>query len=134
MIERQNHERHQQTERPLLPALRTGWAGRCPNCNAGPMFERYLSVTPTCGHCGEVLHHHRADDLPAWIVMVLVGHILIPLLIGVENGFAPPLWVHALIWPPIVGGLTLFLLPRVKGAVVAMQWAWRMHGFDGTPQ
>ncbi|MEM6423089.1 MAG: DUF983 domain-containing protein, partial [Pseudomonadota bacterium] len=86
-----------------------------------------------CAHCGQALHHHRADDLPAWICMVLVGKVLILLLPTIEIFFAPPFWVHALIWTPLIIGLTLWLLPRVKGSVVGMQWAWRMHGFDGDP-
>ncbi|MGF1554071.1 MAG: DUF983 domain-containing protein [Paracoccaceae bacterium] len=117
-------------ERPLVPALKRGWAGRCPNCGARSLFARYLTVEDRCPSCGEALHHHRADDLPAWLVMIVVGHLLAVLLLAVENAFRPDLWVHALIWPAFVLGLSLWLLPRMKGAVVAMQWAWRMHGFD----
>lgn len=118
-------------DRPLVTALSRGWASRCPICGEGALFDSYLAVTHDCGHCGKALHHHRADDLPAWICMIVVGHVLAVLLLAVENAFAPALWVHALIWPPLVLGLTLWLLPRVKGAVVGMQWAWRMHGFGG---
>lgn len=118
-------------ERPLVPALKRGWRGRCPRCGAATLFARYLTVDDHCGDCGEALHHHRADDLPAWLVMIVVGHALALLLLAVENAFRPDLWVHALVWPVFVLGLTLWLLPRMKGVVVAMQWAWRMHGFDG---
>ncbi|MEM6488497.1 MAG: DUF983 domain-containing protein [Pseudomonadota bacterium] len=121
---------HAPALRPLMPALRCGWRGACPACGRDTLWESYLQVRGTCATCGEALHHHRADDLPAWATMVIVGHVLVVALLAVENAFAPALWVHALIWPVVVIGLSLWFLPRIKGAVVAMQWAWRMHGFD----
>ncbi len=119
-----------QNDRPLGRSLLRGWRGRCPNCGEGAVFDGYLTVRHTCTVCGEELHHHRADDLPAWATIVIVGHVIAPLLLAVESGFHPPLWVHWLIWPALTLGLSLWLLPRIKGMVVAMQWAWRMHGFD----
>lgn len=118
------------TERPLLPALMRGWRRTCPNCGGGPVFDGYLAVRDTCPACGEPLYHHRADDLPAWITIVLVGHLMVGLLLPIEVAFQPPMWVHLAVWPTLTLGLTLWLLPRFKGMVVAMQWAWRMHGFD----
>ncbi|MEM1382716.1 MAG: DUF983 domain-containing protein [Pseudomonadota bacterium] len=119
----------EEAQRPLWPALLRGWSGRCPGCGGGPIFESYLTVRPSCAACGEALHHHRADDLPAWLTIIVVGHILAALLLFVENAFAPPLWVHWAAWPALTIGLTLWFLPRLKGSVVGMQWAWRMHGF-----
>ncbi len=116
--------------RALVPALGRGWRGRCPSCGGGPMMGGYLHVRPSCPSCGEELHHHRADDAPAWATIVIVGHLLVPVLLFVESNFAPPLWLHWAVWPAVTLGLTMWLLPRVKGAIVAMQWAWRMHGFD----
>lgn len=124
---------HHDTEtdaRPLLPALIRGWRRRCPNCGGGPMMESYLKVRDRCASCGQELHHHRADDMPAWATILIVGHILAFLLLTVESTFRPPLWVHWSLWPVLVVVMSLWLLPRIKGAVVAMQWSWRMHGFD----
>ncbi|MEM6973128.1 MAG: DUF983 domain-containing protein [Pseudomonadota bacterium] len=127
------HTRHgdgeRGSDRALWPAMRLGWQGRCPECGEGQLFTKYLEVAACCPHCSAPMHHHRADDLPAWGTMVIVGHVLVVLLLAVENAAAPALWVHALIWPPLVIGMSLWLLPRIKGAVVGMQWAWRMHGF-----
>lgn len=115
--------------RELLPALAHGWAQQCPCCGSGALFESYLQVRPTCPVCGEELHHHRADDLPAWLTMIVTGHVLAFGLLALENAASPPMWVHWTLWPVVVVGLSLWLLPRIKGAVVGMQWAWRMHGF-----
>lgn len=127
------HTSHRQTieaERTLLPALARGWRRRCPRCGGGPMMESYVTVRDACAACGEPFHHHRADDLPAWGTILVVGHIVGFLLVTVETQATPPMWVHWALWPALALGLTLWLLPRLKGAVVGMQWAWRMHGFD----
>lgn len=93
------------------------------------MFAGYLTVRRSCVSCGEALHHHRADDLPAYVAIMLVGKIIIGLLVTVELAWSPPLWVHWVTWPALTLALALWLLPRTKGAVVGLQWAWRMHGF-----
>lgn len=116
-------------ERELAPALLRGWRQRCPGCGGGPMMTGYLKVRQSCASCGEELHHHRADDMPAWATILIVGHVLVGGLLSVENAFRPPLWVHWAIWPALTLGLTLWLLPRIKGMVVALQWANRLHGF-----
>jgi uncharacterized protein (DUF983 family) len=86
-------------------------------------------VREACPGCGEALHHHRADDAPAYFTILIVGHVIVGAVLPVERAFAPPLWLHALLWGPLTLALTLVLLPRIKGAVVALQWALCMHGF-----
>lgn len=118
------------TVRPLWPSLGRGWRRRCPNCGGGPMFEGYLRVRRACASCGEALYHHRADDIPAWAVILITGKVLVGLLIAVETNVAPPVWVHWALWPTLTLAMVLWLLPRVKGAIVGFQWAQRMHGFN----
>lgn len=109
--------------------LGRGWGQRCPACGEGKLFGKFLKVQRECPACGEELFHHRADDFPAYIVILLLGHILVPLVIEVEMSFSPPMWVHAVLWLPLTVLLTVLLLPRVKGAIVAYQWRKGMHGF-----
>jgi uncharacterized protein (DUF983 family) len=40
------------------------------------------------------------------------------------------LWLHFAIWLPLTVLLSLALLPVVKGAIVGLQWALKMHGFE----
>lgn len=94
------------------------------------MMSGYLTVRDTCAACGLALRHHRADDMPAWLTIIVVGHILVPLLVAIEFNFAPPIWVHWATWPALTVLLTLWFLPRLKGGIVALQWAWKMHGFE----
>ena len=116
-------------DRPLGPALRRGWKGRCPNCGAGPMLRGYLKVRDTCPVCGEALHHHRADDGPAYLTILLVGHLMAPLLLFTFTQWRPEPLVLASVFSVGTVALSLFLLPRLKGALVALQWSRRMHGF-----
>ena len=116
-------------ERSTLEAMKRGARQTCPACGEGSIYKSYLKVAGSCPTCGEELHHQRADDLPAYFTMFIVGHIVVGLVMVVEAHYAPELWVHALIWPPLLLTLSLFLLPRIKGAAIGLQWAQRMHGF-----
>ncbi|MFG1393958.1 DUF983 domain-containing protein [Xanthobacter agilis] len=116
--------------RARIPALMRGARGRCPACGEGRLFPRYLKVAPFCPRCGEELYHHRADDAPPYAVILVVGHIVVPLLVLVEELFQPPLWGHLALWLPLTLALSLVLLPPAKGLLIALQWALRMHGFD----
>jgi uncharacterized protein (DUF983 family) len=94
------------------------------------MFRAFLKVKDHCSACGEALHHQRADDAPAYFVILIVGHLVVPLVLSVEVAFAPPYWLHVAIWLPLTAGLSLALLQPIKGAIVGWQWAQRMHGFN----
>jgi uncharacterized protein (DUF983 family) len=110
-----------------------GLRGRCPNCGRGRLFGAFLKVADQCPACGETLHHHRADDAPAYFVILIVGHFVVPWSLAVEIAYAPPLWLHFSIWLPLTLLMSLALLQPIKGAIVAWQWAQRMHGF-GSPE
>jgi uncharacterized protein (DUF983 family) len=117
-------------KRELWPALLKGALGRCPSCGKGSLFRRFLKVADRCPACGEDLHHHRADDMPAYIVISMVGHIVVPFAYAVEIAYRPDYVIHLMLWVPLTLGLSLALLSPVKGAIVGLQWALRMHGFD----
>lgn len=116
-------------ERPLRPALLRGWRRKCPNCGKGPMMRSYLKVRDACPVCGEELSHHRADDGPAYLTILIVGHLMAPLILWGFTTFRPEPMVLATIFTVGCVALSLYLLPRLKGAIVGLQWAKRMHGF-----
>lgn len=117
--------------RSVQNAMLRGAAQKCPSCGEGQLYSSYLKVNDTCPRCGEELHHHRADDAPPYFTMLIVGHIVVALVLVVEDMFAPAVWIHAALWTPMILGMSLYLLPRIKGALIGLQWAWRMHGFSG---
>ncbi len=121
-------------KRSWQQAMWRGFTCSCPACGKGRMFRKYLKVADSCDACGEELHHHRADDAPPYFTMFIVGHIVIPLVLVVERLWAPALPVHFILWTVVTLALTFALMPAVKGAVVGLQWALRMHGFDYAAQ
>lgn len=116
--------------RPLFQALWRGVRLRCPVCGQGHLFAGYLATHEICPECHAELHHHQADDAPPYLTILTTGHIVVPMIISTEVEYAPPVWVHMALWIPLVLGISLFLLPRFKGAIIGVQWALKMHGFD----
>jgi uncharacterized protein (DUF983 family) len=117
-------------KRDVWSAMRRGLRGRCPRCGQGKLFRAFLKVDNNCSVCGLDYTPHRADDLPAYLVIVIVGHILVPMILWIETDYAPPVWLQLSIYLPVTLIASLGLLQPVKGAVVGVQWALRMHGFD----
>ncbi len=120
--------------RDLGLALRRGFFGRCPSCGEGRMFRAYLKVVDACPACGEDLSPQRADDAPAYITMLIVGHFVVAGIVSAEELWPDsPVLLGSIVWTLLAGALSLIALPRVKGALVGAQWAMRMHGF-GAPE
>ena len=116
-------------DREIKTALIRGWKGVCPNCGSGPILKGYLTVHKNCAVRSEELHHHRADDGPAYVTILISGHILAPLMMMAFELFRPDPFVLGLVFCLFFVALALFLLPRIKGAFIGLQWAKRMHGF-----
>jgi uncharacterized protein (DUF983 family) len=117
--------------RSALQAIGRGLMCRCPNCGKGRLFSSFLKVADHCENCGEEFFHHRADDLPAYLVIVIVGHIVVGAFMSVEATSTLSTGEHLAIWIPLTIVMALALLRPVKGAVVGLQWALYMHGFGG---
>jgi uncharacterized protein (DUF983 family) len=108
------------------------WRGirfRCPRCGDAHLFARFLKPMPVCPSCAQDWTLQRADDFPAYISMMVCGHLLAPIVIFLERAFAPPVNVLAAIVVPMAMVMMLGLLQPAKGAVIAMQWWLGMHGF-----
>ena len=119
-------------QRPLTASLLRGWRRKCPNCGAGPVLKGYLKVNDSCTVCREEFFHHRADDGPAYLTILIVGHLMAPMLHIVFVTWRPePLTLFTIFAVGCVG-LSLYLLPRLKGALIGFQWAKGMGGFGDT--
>jgi len=117
-------------KRDVWTALKRGFRGRCPRCGEGKLFRAFLKVDNNCRVCGLDFTPHRADDLPAYLVIIIVGHLVVPLALLIETNYSPPVGLQLAVYLPLTLILSLVLLQPVKGAVVGVQWALRMHGFD----
>ena len=118
------------TKRPLKLALKRGVLQKCPSCGEGRLFYKYLKTPGTCSVCSTPLDAHQADDAPPYLTILLLGHVIIPLMYLLEKAYAPALWVHISIFGTLTLVMTLLALPLIKGAVIGLQWAFYMHGFD----
>jgi uncharacterized protein (DUF983 family) len=113
--------------------MKLGACARCPACGQGKLFRSYLSVATACDHCGQDFTGHRADDAPPYFTIFVVGHIIVGGALALEQKFHPETWVHLALWLPLTVLLSLLLLPPIKGALIGLQWANRMHGFSPDP-
>lgn len=93
------------------------------------MMQGYLKVADHCTVCGTALHHHRADDGPAYLTILIVGHLMAPIFLWSFTRYRPEPLVLLTVFLVGTVALSLYLLPRLKGALVALQWSRRMHGF-----
>ena len=120
-------------QRSVGQAMWRGTLCKCPHCGQGKMFRAYLKVADHCDACGEQLDLHRADDLPPYIAITIVGHILILAMMHMEMVWhvSPLTYLYTMV--PLAVILPLAMLPSIKGAIVGLQWANGMYGF-GTGQ
>ncbi len=115
---------------PILRAMTRGARGRCPDCDSGALFYRYLKISPACGVCGHDLDQYPSDDGPAYFTILLVGHLVVaPLLLFPIIWHSPVAVIVPAVLIPLAG-LTLLVLPRVKGAVVGLLYALRVNRAD----
>jgi len=117
-------------DRPLGPALRRGLACRCPACGQGRVLRGYLKLRDSCPVCGTDLTPARADDGPAYLTILVVGHLMAPFILWAFVTWRPDPLTMALVLSAACVALSLALLPRLKGMIVGFQWARGMHGFD----
>ena len=87
-------------KRDVWTALKRGFRGRCPRCGEGKLFRAFLKVDDHCSVCGLDFTPHRADDLPAYLVIVIVGHIVVPLALWIETNYSPSVALQLAIYLP----------------------------------
>jgi uncharacterized protein (DUF983 family) len=117
----------------MLSALKRGFCERCPNCGKGKLFRAYLKPVDNCAVCHTELGHIRADDGPAYFTILLVGHFVVAPLLFFRIIWQASPWiiVPATLIPLLV--ITLWLLPRVKGAFIGYMYVHGMHGAEHGP-
>ena len=115
----------------VFAAVLRGLRGRCPHCDAGRLFYRYLKVCPKCEACGLDLDRYPSDDGPAYFTILLVGHLIVaPILLFPIIWQAPAAVIVPAVVIPLIA-LTLAILPFTKGAVIGLLYALKVHREDG---
>ncbi len=111
-----------ESESSYRSPIATGLACRCPRCGRGRLFAGFLTVAARCGDCGLDLSKQDSGDGPAVFIIFILGALIVPLALLFEVKAAPPLWLHVVIWPPVILGAALGLLRPLKGLMIALQY------------
>jgi uncharacterized protein (DUF983 family) len=107
---------------PPVSPLTAALFCRCPRCGEGKLYNGLLTVAPRCKACDLDLAAQDAGDGPAVFVILILGALVVALAIFVEVTFAPPIWVHLLLWTPVIIGGAILLLRPLKAWLIAMQY------------
>ncbi|WP_293868952.1 DUF983 domain-containing protein [uncultured Alsobacter sp.] len=99
-----------------------GLTGKCPRCGNASMFRGFIAVAPTCPSCGLDYSFADAGDGPAVFIMLIGGALVVGGALFTEIRWEPPMWVHAMIWPPFAIAVCLGLLRPLKGLLIALQY------------
>lgn len=122
------------SEHPPISPLRATLAGRCPRCGEGRLFNGFLTVAPSCTACGLDLSKQDSGDGPAVFVILLLGFVVVGLALWVELVYAPPLWLHLVLWLPLIAILGIGMLRPLKAVFIALQYKHRREDYqDGPP-
>ena len=116
-----------------VSAVKAGLACRCPRCGRGKLFAGYLTVADVCSVCGLDLGAADSGDGPAVFVILVVGAIVVAAALVSENLFAPPIWLHMVVWIPVILGLSLWLLRPFKAVLIALQFKHDAGAATGGP-
>jgi len=115
---------------PPISPFRAGLLCRCPRCGEGRVFRGFLTVAERCAVCGLALSRHDVGDGPAVFVILILGFLVVGLAILVEAKAAPPLWVHAVVWPPFILIMAIAMLRPLKAILLALQFRHRPETID----
>lgn len=123
-----NNSDHSRDGYTVATSVTRGLRRTCPHCGAKHIFKGYLKVADNCNECAAPVGEIRADDLPPYLTIFFVGHIVVPLLLLVEAMYHPPLWLQMAVWPSVTLILTLLFLPFIKGAAIGLMWHLKTKG------
>jgi uncharacterized protein (DUF983 family) len=113
---------------PAVPPLRAALGCRCPRCGKGRLFSGLLSVRQACEVCGLDLSAQDAGDGPAVFAILMLGMLVVGLAALVEINFSPPIWVHLLLWTPLILIGAVAMLRPLKAGLIALQYRHRRLG------
>lgn len=111
--------------RPVISPFRTGLACACPRCGKGKLYSGLLDVAERCAVCDLEYAGHDAGDGPAVFVILILGFVMVGLALWLEFTFAPPLWLHAVLWFPLIIISAVGLLRLFKATLVALQYRYQ---------
>ena len=100
----------------------TGMKGRCPRCGEGALFSGLLTVKDECAACHLRYDFEDSGDGPTVFIIMGLGFLILGMALFLELNYAPPSWVHFILWPPLILIIGLPALRMVKGILIALTW------------
>ena len=100
----------------------TGIRGLCPRCWQGGLFSGFLTLNPRCQACDLNFDFADPGDGPAVFVILILGFVIAAGALLLELAYAPPIWLHAVLWPPLVLIFSFGMLRPMKGVLIALQY------------
>ena len=107
---------------PPQSPFQTGPVCRCPRCGKGRLLQGFLDLRPRCEACGLDYGFADSGDGPAVFVILIAGFLVVGSALIVEVLYQPPLWLHAVLWLPLILATTLLPLRPLKGLMIALQY------------
>ena len=107
--------------------FRAGFTGRCPRCGEGALYDGFLNVADGCTACGLDYSGQNSGDGSAFFIIMIVGFVVVGLALALEGMFAPPVWLHMVLWLPLSLILTLAMMRPAKGILIALQYKYGIH-------
>jgi uncharacterized protein (DUF983 family) len=117
-------------QHPVGPSVFRGLKGRCPACGKSRLFWRYLKVCDRCEACDHDLAQHPADDGPAYLTILLVGHLFVAPLLLFPIVWRSPAIYSLPIMLSAIAMITLTALPRIKGGWIGLMYALGVRAGD----
>lgn len=102
--------------------IQVGFRGCCPRCGEGKLFVSLLKPAKSCMNCDLDYEFIDAGDGPAVFVILIIGFLVTAMAMAVQSSFAPPIWVHMLLWIPLITILSVWSLQFSKGIMIALQY------------
>lgn len=106
---------------PLQSSVSTGLRCACPRCGGGKLYNGLLELAERCSACGLDYGTLNADDGAAFFIIVGYSALIIPLALWLEFSFSPPIWVHFIVWVPIIVVGAIVLMRVLKAWLIAQQ-------------
>ncbi len=111
-----------ETDYPVQSTVNVGFTSCCPRCGEGKLFDGLLEPAERCNSCGLDYSFIDAGDGPAVFVIMLLGFVVLGMALIVDNAYSPPVWVHIVLWLPLIGALGIFAMRVIKGMLIAQQY------------
>jgi len=112
---------------PPVSPIRSGIFGRCPRCGESALYDGFLDVADRCTACGLDYSGQNSGDGSAFFIIIIVGFVVVGLALALEVMFAPPVWLHMVLWLPLSLILALAMMRPAKGILIAMQYRHGVH-------